>query len=528
MLEELHLIRVRYLGWGLLLAWVFCTFYTDVALNAMGSLAPAVLAESNRGSALYVLPVLSAIAALAALVFVERRLGAVVDHPVVLWISAAMACASTPLLFLGQSLAPVAYGVGAIGSGMGSAVLWVGWGIRYAGLSQEDVELHAPASALAAAVLILIASSMSGVVGIAFVALLPIASVAMLQRSLAGAARMQVLEGSDAMHASDVAAAHDRLLSRPACVSRLFGRSGWGVLLACFFACVAGGFWAQPADDASGLQIVMIAAAVLMLVVGMVSVSGPRRISVSFVFRWICPLLVTAFAVLAVYGDSFGPYIANGISLAARFAFCTITQMYFARFAARGLSTATQSYGWGWVCVHAGDLLGVIALLWFSPLVAADERALATFAIASIVALVFCTMLVLGDDSCFKVPSSASEETTFVQGAGSLDAAVPSIASGDEGLRAVGADASVDAGTVTVATGVTGASSSERRLAELSAEFGLTQRETEVFVLLMRGRSVPYIRDELSISRDTVATHVKHIYVKADVHSRQELLDLAL
>ncbi len=57
---------------------------------------------------------------------------------------------------------------------MGSAVLWVGWGIRYAGLSQEDVELHAPASALAAAVLILVSSSMSGVVGIAFVALLPV------------------------------------------------------------------------------------------------------------------------------------------------------------------------------------------------------------------------------------------------------------------------------------------------------------------------------------------------------------------
>ena len=527
MLEELHLIRVRYLGWGLLLAWVFCTFYTDVALNAMGSLAPAVLAESNRGSALSVLPVLSAIAALAALVFVERRLGAVVDHPVMLWVSAAMACASTPLLFLGQSLAPVAYGVGAIGSGMGSAVLWVGWGIRYAGLSQEDVELHAPASALAAAVVILVSSSMSGVVGIAFVALLPVASVAMLQRSLAGAARMQVLGGSDALHASDAAAAHDRLLSKPARVSRLFGRSGWGVLLACLFACVAGGFWEQPANDASGLQIVMIAAAVLMLVVGMVSVSGPRRISVSFVFRWICPLLVTAFAALAVYGDSFGPYIANGISLAARFAFCTITQMYFARFAARGLSTATQSYGWGWICVHAGDLLGVIALLWFSPLVAADERALATFAIASIVALVFCTMLVLGDDSCFKVPSSASEEATFVQGAGSLGVA-SSAAYGGEGPRCANADLSADADTVAVATDVTDASSSEHRLAELSVEFGLTQRETEVFVLLMRGRSVPYIRDELSISRDTVATHVKHIYVKADVHSRQELLDLAL
>ena len=42
----------------------------------------------------------------------------------------------------------------------------------------------------------------------------------------------------------------------------------------------------------------------------------------------------------------------------------------------------------------------------------------------------------------------------------------------------------------------------------------------------MRGRSVPYIRDELVISLNTVSTHVKHIYTKAAVHSRQELLDL--
>lgn len=64
------------------------------------------------------------------------------------------------------------------------------------------------------------------------------------------------------------------------------------------------------------------------------------------------------------------------------------------------------------------------------------------------------------------------------------------------------------------------------RVAQLADEFGLTPRERDVFALLMRGRSVPYIRDELTVSRDTVATHVKHIYQKAGVHSRQELLDL--
>lgn len=51
-------------------------------------------------------------------------------------------------------------------------------------------------------------------------------------------------------------------------------------------------------------------------------------------------------------------------------------------------------------------------------------------------------------------------------------------------------------------------------------------REAEILGYLARGRSQPYIREELVLSKNTVATHVKHIYQKLGVHSRQELLDL--
>ena len=44
--------------------------------------------------------------------------------------------------------------------------------------------------------------------------------------------------------------------------------------------------------------------------------------------------------------------------------------------------------------------------------------------------------------------------------------------------------------------------------------------------LLARGRNVPFIEEELIISRNTIKTHVKHIYQKLDVHSQQELIDL--
>lgn len=63
-----------------------------------------------------------------------------------------------------------------------------------------------------------------------------------------------------------------------------------------------------------------------------------------------------------------------------------------------------------------------------------------------------------------------------------------------------------------------------RRFAQ---EFGLTPRETEVLELLLDGRSIPYIKETLHVSGDTVKTHVRHIYQKMDIHNRQDLISFA-
>lgn len=63
-------------------------------------------------------------------------------------------------------------------------------------------------------------------------------------------------------------------------------------------------------------------------------------------------------------------------------------------------------------------------------------------------------------------------------------------------------------------------------LTALAERYGLTPRETEVFLLLARGRSLPVICDELSIALGTTQTHVRHIYEKLAIHTRQELLDI--
>lgn len=62
---------------------------------------------------------------------------------------------------------------------------------------------------------------------------------------------------------------------------------------------------------------------------------------------------------------------------------------------------------------------------------------------------------------------------------------------------------------------------------KLADEFGLTPRETEVLGLLLEGRSIPYIKETLHVSGDTVKTHVRHIYQKTDIHNRQDLISFA-
>jgi DNA-binding CsgD family transcriptional regulator len=47
----------------------------------------------------------------------------------------------------------------------------------------------------------------------------------------------------------------------------------------------------------------------------------------------------------------------------------------------------------------------------------------------------------------------------------------------------------------------------------------LTPRESEVLRLLARGRSYGQIALQLGVSINTVATHIKKLYLKLDVHT---------
>ena len=66
----------------------------------------------------------------------------------------------------------------------------------------------------------------------------------------------------------------------------------------------------------------------------------------------------------------------------------------------------------------------------------------------------------------------------------------------------------------------------EEACVALGEKLELSPREIEVFTMLAQGRDPARIQDALFISYNTVRNHIRNIYRKLDVHSRQELLDL--
>lgn len=135
-------------------------------------------------------------------------------------------------------------------------------------------------------------------------------------------------------------------------------------------------------------------------------------------------------------------------------------------------------------------------------------------------------------------PSAASEASASVseEGVEGKDAAIadPLLCAADtvgtqaeSGDRAQGAPHSVSSGsTAATRDGAAFRDRFSKQMAAVREFYGLSAREAEVAELIARGNTVAHIAELLFVSENTVRTHSKRIYVKLDIHKRQELIDL--
>lgn len=66
----------------------------------------------------------------------------------------------------------------------------------------------------------------------------------------------------------------------------------------------------------------------------------------------------------------------------------------------------------------------------------------------------------------------------------------------------------------------------EAAITRIQESFGLSRRETDTLRLAARSKSAKEIAENLFVAESTVNSHIKGIYRKCDVHSRQELIAL--
>ena len=211
-------------------------------------------------------------------------------------------------------------------------------------------------------------------------------------------------------------------------------------------------------------------------------------------------LVMAAFLVFSPIFGQMGP-LAVFVALLQQGAFNILFFVIVARAMAARRADATGLFCVSWGMMTAGQLAGWAVAGLFGALLFAMPNAGVAVALVS-VALVSVTYM-------FALPGAKLSELIAGEGRAAQCA-------GDIGRS--GGFASSEPGGHKRAF--------QEKCQVVAREFGLTEREAEVMVLLAKGRTRARIQEELYLSSGTVATHARHIYQKVGVHSKQELLDV--
>lgn len=60
----------------------------------------------------------------------------------------------------------------------------------------------------------------------------------------------------------------------------------------------------------------------------------------------------------------------------------------------------------------------------------------------------------------------------------------------------------------------------------IAERYGLTAREAEIMTYLAKGRSIPYIQEQMQLSQSTIKTHMRNMYRKLPARNKQTLISM--
>lgn len=265
--------------------------------------------------------------------------------------------------------------------------------------------------------------------------------------------------------------------------------------------------------------------------VALIAVSqGGLRLDIGLLYRYCLPFSVLGMLLLLVAPDRSGALAGALVTGASLFLQVLVILKVTESTQQTGASPLLAfSVGQGLVgsVVFLGNAGGRVA----SEIPGAGEAVLPLACAIGVFALFY--LLVLTTDGLARrvAKLEGARKTGDEDGATSPDASddgclSPQVATA--GTKAASAS-TIFAGAsspTAAAAASTPASAEALRLDSFAQTLGLTPRETEVCRYLVQGRSLPFIAEQLYVTAGTVKTHAIHIYRKASVTSKQELISL--
>ena len=268
--------------------------------------------------------------------------------------------------------------------------------------------------------------------------------------------------------------------------------------------------------------------------VALIAVSqGGLRLDIELLYRYCLPFSVLGMLLLLVAPDRSGALAGALVTGASLFLQVLVILKVTESTQQTGASPLLAfSVGQGLVgsVVFSGNAGGRVA----SELPGAGEAVLPLACAIGVFALFY--LLVLTTDGLARrvAKLERTRKTGDEDGATSPDASGdgrPSPQVATAGTKAASAStifagASSPAAAAAASTPADAASAEALRLDSFAQTLGLTPREAEVCRYLVQGRSLPFIAEQLYVTAGTVKTHAIHIYRKAGVTSKQELISL--
>ena len=460
--------QLSYLGVGCVWAWIYCAYgTTSLGLNGTGS------------NLFFVLAAVSVVLFLLASGIVMARQPQRGNRWMGIVAPVLMACGTVFTVFGEGSPAPVPLAIAAaLVIGPGFSWMCILWGRAFTRLNEEQVEFLILGSSVVTTLCAFIVPSLTGFVAAVTVTLLPVISGVLL-------AYAERSKGASEAQAWTVVPSH--------AVEKGRGRS-FRRVLGCVLVVLAAAYFVLGFLDAGlafqdtsvpevtdSFDIATFVGSSIGAVLALATMRFAVRIDMATLFRWLTPVMMLGVC-LAVQPGAWTLEGSDAITSAADVCIQAIAYLYFVTLAKKGELDIALGIGLGQGFIQFGVLVGNVAASAAASALGSSAILATPAGFALILLLAFATAL---------LPAS-------------------------ESLRAL---RSLDERSSSPEDGI------DRAVIRAMREYGLSAREGEVLGYLARGRSQPYIQEALYLSKSTISTHVKHIYRKMDVHSKQELLN---